>query len=279
MRAWIDTHCHLDAAEFDADRAEVRARARDAGVALCVIPAVRAGAFASVRLLAHRFGDAYALGIHPLAVAEAREGDLARLDEALADAADDPHLVAVGEIGLDYFVPELKIGVLRERQEAFFRAQLQLALRHRLPVLLHVRRSVDEVLKCVANCGAAGGIAHAYNGSREQAVRFIAAGFKLGFGGAMTYQRATRLRALAAELPQDAIVMETDAPDIPPQWLYRTATERAQGNAQGRNEPAEVARIGARLAALRGVTAAEWAAQTRANALTALPRLTAPLAL
>lgn len=273
MVTWIDTHCHLDAPEFDADRDAVRAAARRAGVGVCVIPSVRVETFDAVRLLARRCGDGYALGIHPMRVAEASNRALDELDAALHTSASDPHLVAVGEIGLDYFVPELKTGALRARQEAFFRAQLELAVRHRLPVLLHVRRSVEQVLKCVTECGAVGGIAHAFNGSREQAERFLRLGFKLGFGGAVTYERATRLRQLAIDLPDDAIVMETDAPDIPPQWLYRTAAERARGAAQGRNQPAEVARIGTHVAALRGVPAADWAAQTCRNAVAALPRL------
>lgn len=273
MPVWIDTHCHLDAPEFDADRDAVRAAARRAGVALCVLPCVGVAAFEAVRELAHRFGDGYALGIHPLCVARASDSALQALDAALRTHAGDPHLVAVGEIGLDYFVAELRSGAPRVRQERFFRAQLELAARHRLPVLLHVRHSVEPVWRAVAQSGVAGGIVHAFNGSRVQAEHFLERGFKLGFGGAMTYDRAARLRRLAAALPAEAIVMETDAPDIPPQWLYKTAAERAAGAAQGRNQPAEVARIGAELAALRGVDVGAWAEQTRSNALAALPRL------
>ena len=277
MGLWIDTHCHLDAAEFAEDVTAVRARAAQAQVALCVIPAVEVAAFDGARALAHRLGDAYALGIHPLYAGGAAEDALARLDEALTAHADDPRLVAVGEIGLDLFLPELTEGPLRDRQEQLFRGQLKLARRHRLPVILHVRRSVDQILKGLRDIEVAGGIAHAFNGSRQQADRLLALGFKLGFGGATTYERATRLRALAAELPADAIVMETDAPDIPPHWLYTTAEQRADGQAQGRNEPGELPRIGAELARLRGVTADAWAATTTANALAALPRLAALL--
>ncbi|HPL78387.1 MAG TPA: TatD family hydrolase, partial [Burkholderiaceae bacterium] len=138
MTVWIDTHCHLDAPEFGTDAAEVRARATAVGVAQCVIPAVEVANFDTVRTLAHRFGDAYALGIHPLYVARAQEADLATLDVALERHRDDPRLVAVGEIGLDYFVPELKLNPLKERQEHFYREQLKLARRHGLPVILHV---------------------------------------------------------------------------------------------------------------------------------------------
>ena len=276
MTVWIDTHCHLDAPEFSADVAAVRARAAAKNVAICVIPAVEVSAFEGVRALAHAGGDAYALGIHPLYVERAHDEDLLRLDEALTRHAGDPRLVAVGEIGLDYFVPGLAAtGPLRERQEHFYREQLKLARRHGLPVIVHVRRSVDQVLKGLRDIGVAGGIAHAFNGSRQQADAFLGMGFKLGFGGAVTYDRATRLRALAAELPPDAIVMETDAPDIPPHWLYATAEQRAAGAPQGRNEPAELPRIAADIAFLRGVSVDIWAAETTRNALDGLPRLAA----
>lgn len=273
MGAWIDTHCHLDAAEFADDLAAVRARAAAAQVALCVIPAVEVDAFDAVRALAHRFGDAYALGVHPMYVGGAAQDALERLDAALSAHADDPRLVAVGEIGLDYFVPELAAGPLRDKQETLYREQLKLARRYGLPVILHVRRSVDQILKGLRDIGAAGGIAHAFNGSRQQADMLLGLGFRLGFGGAVTYERASRLRALAAELPAQAIVMETDAPDIPPHWLYATAGQRAEGRIQGRNEPAELPRIAAEVARLRGVSANDWAAITSANALAALPRL------
>lgn len=276
MSHWIDTHCHLDAPEFAADVDAVRQRAHAAGVGLCVIPAVQAADFEGTRALAHRLGDAYALGIHPMYVPQAPEDALDQLDAALQRHADDPRLVAVGEIGLDYFVPELTApGPLRERQEHFWREQLRLARRYGLPVIVHVRRSVDEVLKAVRDIGVVGGIAHAFSGSRQQADAALGLGLKLGFGGATTFERATRLRELAATLPADAIVMETDAPDIPPHWLYATARERAAGQPQGRNEPGELPRIGAIIAGLRGVDAQDWARQTHANALAALPRLQA----
>ncbi len=273
MPCWIDTHCHLDAAEFAPDADAVRHRAAEAGVRLCVIPAVEVAAFDGARALAHRWGDAYALGIHPMYVARADDDALDRLDAALQAHAADPRLVAVGEIGLDYFEPQLSQGPLRERQERFYRAQLKLARRHGLPVILHVRRSVDQVLKGLRDVGVPGGIAHAFNGSRQQAEALAGLGCKLGFGGAVTYERATRLRTLAAELPADAIVMETDAPDIPPHWLYTTAEQRAAGQPQGRNEPAELPRIAAEVAQLRGMSVDAWAAATTANALAALPRL------
>lgn len=277
---WIDTHCHLDASEFAADAAAVRARARERGVAHCVLPAVEAAHFDAVRRLAHQFGDSYALGIHPLYVPQADAADLRRLDAALAQHRDDPRLVAVGEIGLDYFVPALCESPLRERQEHFYLEQLKLARKHGLPVILHVRRSADRLLKglrAVANGaplpgGGAPwrGIAHAFNGSEQQALEFIRLGLKLGFGGALTYERAHNLRRLAATLPPDAIVLETDAPDMPPHWLYKTADQRAVGEPQGRNEPGELPRIAQVLAQLRGMELDALALLTTRNAEAAL---------
>lgn len=270
---WIDTHCHLDAPEFEADHAAERARARALGVQRCVLPAVQRRDWPRVRQLAQQHGDAYALGIHPLYVPQAEPDDLQALDQALSEHRADPQLVAVGEIGLDYFVPALCTPDMRERQWHFYTAQLQLARRHGLPVIVHVRRSADALLKGLRQCAVSGGIAHAFNGSAQQARIFTRLGFALGFGGAMTFERATALRALACDLPLSALVLETDAPDIPPQWLYRTAQARAQGQPQGRNSPAELPRIAQVLAQLRGIDLSELARQTVANARRVLPRL------
>ncbi len=155
----------------------------------------------------------------------------------------------MGEIGLDYFVTELCTPEMRERQWQFYLAQLRLAQKYGLPVILHVRRSADMLLKGLRQVKVAGGIAHAFNGSAQQAQAFMAMGFALGFGGAMTYERATALRELARTVPEHVLVLETDAPDIPPHWLYQTAQARAAGLPQGRNTPAELPRI-ARLARL-----------------------------
>ena len=269
MPLWIDTHCHLDAPEFTADLPAVRARARQAGVGLCVWPAVRAADFERVQALATAHGDAYALGIHPLFTPHATEQDLQALEQALNQAQGDPHLVAVGEIGLDGFVPGLDMA----RQQHFYRAQLALAQRHGLPVLLHVRRSADALLSGLRQCPVVGGLAHAFNGSRQQADQFMAMGFKLGFGGALTFDRALQLRRLASDVPLNALVLETDAPDIPPRWLYRTQAERAQGAVMGRNEPAELVRIAQCLAELRGMPLADLAQASTANAMQALPKL------
>ena len=286
MTFWIDTHCHLDAAEFLPDALAVRARAAINNVAHCVLPAVEVANFDAVRRLAQAQGDSYSLGIHPLLVAHAQEADLATLDAHLLRYRDDPRLVAVGEIGLDFFVPALCVSPLRERQEYFYREQLRIARRHDLPVILHVRRSADRLLKGLRDIGGKEisgadpkwrGIAHAFNGSEQQAKAFIQLGFKLGFGGALTYERALQLRRLATSLPLEAIVLETDAPDMPPHWLYQTAGQRAAGAAQGRNEPGELPRIGAELAAMRDISPADLALATTHNAMAALPRLRALL--
>ena len=271
MAFWIDTHCHLDAPEFDADRSAVRAAGRSAGVGHCVIPAVERGNWAAVRELAHAGGDSYALGIHPLYTPQAADDDLDLLAQELAARRADARLLAVGEIGLDFFVP----GLDAERQLQIYRAQIALARRFDLPVILHVRQSSDKLLQQLRATPVRGGIAHAFNGSAQQAQMFIELGFKLGFGGAATYERAHKLRRLAAELPLSALVLETDAPDIPPHWVYTTAEQRAAGRPQGRNSPAELPRIAAVVAELRGISCEALAQATTANACAALPGLTA----
>jgi TatD DNase family protein len=263
MNMLIDTHCHLDAAEFSADRDAVVAAAQAAGVSRIVVPAVTANNFAAVGDCCVRYPACLpAYGIHPLYVAHASEADLTTLRTCLKRESDGPHPpVAVGEIGLDFFVPDSD----REKQEYFFVEQLKIARDFNLPVLLHVRRAQDAVLKQLRRFftqGGAGGIAHAFNGSRQQADAFIKLGFKLGFGGAMTFARALRIRALAASLPLTAIVLETDAPDIPPAFINGA-----------RNAPAYLPRIAAQLAGLRGISTDEVAAATSANAWETLDRV------
>ncbi len=251
----VDTHCHLDAAEFDADRDSVAQAALAAGVGRIVIPAVERANFGAVTSLCRDYSAcAAAYGIHPLYVDRAREEDL----DALGETLDREQPLAVGEIGLDRHVDPRDDA----RQEFWFAAQLQLARERDLPVLLHVRRAVDPVLKHLRRSRVPGGIAHAFNGSRQQADEFIKLGFKLGFGGAMSFPGSRRIRELAATLPIDAIVLETDAPDIPPAWRVGR-----------RNSPDQLARIAEVLAELRGTTPAEIAAATTANALAVLPGL------
>jgi len=264
---WIDTHCHLDAPEFAPDRDAVVERARSAGVSQIVLPAVNTSNLDAVRELAHRHDFAYALGIHPLCVDDAGDADLQVLADALERLRADPRLVAVGEIGIDSFVP----GLDAQRMGRFYAAQLELAQALALPVIVHVRRSADALLKPLRRIPVRG-IVHAFNGSEQQARTFVDLGFKLGFGGAMTFERALQIRRLARSLPEDALVLETDSPDIPPQWLYRTAAQRAAGETS-RNEPAQVPRIAKTLAALRGWTLEQTARITSRNARAALPGL------
>lgn len=251
----IDTHCHLDASEFDGDREAVLQRARDSGVRCIVVPSVAVFNFDAVGALCRDHVECVpAYGIHPLLIDEARLEDLDVLRERLKSG----DAVAVGEIGLDRFVPERDDA----KQEFFYAEQIKIARDAGLPVLLHVRRAVDHVLKHLRRIEVQGGIAHAFNGSRHQADEFIKRGFKLGFGGAMTWHRARHIRELAATLPLDAIVLETDAPDIPPQWVGR-----------GRNESAHLKGIAEELAALRGMSIEDVVRITTRNALDALPRL------
>jgi len=250
-----------------------------AGVSTLVIPAVTPQTFETARLAAQQCGGAYALGSHPLYVHEVGADAIEQLRGALLRWRDDPRLVAVGEIGLDHWVPHLQDEASLSQQEALYAAQLALAAEFKLPVILHVRKSADGLLKHLRRLQAIGqpvpgGIAHAFNGSEQQAMAFVGLGFKLGFGGAMTFERALQIRRLAASLPDEAIVLETDAPDIPPHWLYQRAQDRAQG-AQSRNEPAQLPRIAQTLAQLRGWDIEHTRDQTRANALAALPGLAA----
>jgi TatD DNase family protein len=260
---WIDTHCHLDASEFAGDESTVAEQAARLGVSWIVIPAIARTNFDTVAKLANQQANcAYALGIHPIFVPQAEESDLTVLRQAVAAALNDPRFVAIGEIGLDFFVPALKDGPLREKQEYFYGEQLKIARDFDLPVLLHVRRSQDMILKYLRRIHVPGGIAHAFNGSHQQAETFIDLGFKLGFGGAMTFTRALQIRRLATELPEHTLVLETDAPDISPTWLHPR-----------RNSPEELPRIGEVLANLRGIPVNELARLTSENACNALPRL------
>ena len=248
----IDTHCHLDAHEFDTDRADVLARAQAAGVAYLVVPAVNVDNFAAVRAICDQFPACLpAWGLHPVYEAQHKESDLQQLDAWL-------HMrrpLAIGEIGLDGWDKRLDFS----RQEYFFSAQLELARSHGLPVLLHLRHAVDAGINQLRRHGIRRGIAHAFNGSLQQAERLIDMGFKLGFGGAATYSRALNLRRLVKALPLSSIVLETDAPDMSPQW--------AVGQ---RNSPEYLPRIAAELAALRDMDVAALVSACTDNTRTVL---------
>lgn len=257
----IDTHCHLDAAEFDADRDQALNEAIASGVSAIVIPAVTPDNFAHVAALSQQYPQCcYALGMHPMYVDNISPSDVARLSALVSETmAQENKLVAIGEIGLDFYVTKQN----KETQEYFFSEQLNIAQVHDLPVILHVRGAIDDVLKHLRRTKVKGGIAHAFNGSMHQAEAFIELGFKLGFGGAMTYSRALKIRDLAKNLPLEAIVLETDAPDMPPAWLEKKV----------RNSPKELLLIAKTLADLRGIPVAQIIEITRKNSFDVLPKI------
>ena len=253
---FIDTHCHLDAEEFGDTQADVVRNAHAAGVSRIVVPAVSCSNFDIVRALCEQYPSCSpAYGIHPMYTDTAMPDDL----EVLHEFLQHHQPVAVGEIGMDFFINHYD----QARQEFFFVAQLKLAREFDLPVLLHIRKATDTILKNLRQHKVRGGIAHAFNGSRQQADEFIKLGFKLGFGGAMTYSRATKLRELAATLPLESIVLETDAPDIPPDFLARGLP----------NKPEYLPRIAHTLAALRNMSLQDIAQITTANAYSVLPAM------
>lgn len=259
----IDTHCHLDAAEFEADRVAVWHAARQQGVSMVVVPAVHRANWLAVQQLAEAHeGVFFALGIHPLYVNETPIDDLMALEAQLIALRDHPRLVGIGEIGLDYFVP----GLDRAWQQQVFERQLRLARDLDLPVILHSRRAVDQVTSGIRRFRPASGIAHAFNGSPQQAAQLIGLNMALGFGGAMTFDRARNIRRLAGNLPPESLVLETDAPDIAPAWVH-----------PGRNAPTELTRIAEVLASLRGWTPEDTARITSGNARRVLSRLSVAL--
>ena len=262
--AWVDTHCHLDAPEFLDTLPEIVSSAANKGVKAILLPTVQASDWGQAKNLANQYanqipGLVYTLGIHPLYINQAKESGIDILKNQIEQSLDDPRFVGIGEIGLDYFVE----GLDPLRQEYFFHAQLDLAQAFHLPVILHVRRSQDAILKALRKRKVPGGIAHAFNGSHQQAEQFIEQGFKLGFGGAATYDRALQIRRLLQELPLESIVTETDAPDIPPAWL------KEEG---GRiNQPALLPRIARQLADIRGISEEAFSKAVWQNAMQALP--------
>ena len=263
--AWIDTHCHLDAPEFKPTLLQTVGKAKQAGVQAILLPTVQASDWDQARNLVTEFaalipGLVYTLGIHPMYTKQAQESDLDLLKNQIEQSLSDPRFVGIGEIGLDYFVE----GLDPQRQEHFFHVQLDLAEQFQLPVILHVRRSQDAILKALRKRKVPSGIAHAFNGSHQQAEQFIELGFKLGFGGAATYDRALQIRRLLKELPLDSIVTETDSPDIPPAWL------KEEGGTF--NEPALLPRIATQLAEIRGMSDEAFSKVVWLNAMQALPR-------
>lgn len=251
----IDSHCHLDAAEFDADRAAVVARARASGVRAQVLPAVNAASWPVLRAVCASAPGLYAAyGLHPMYLEAHRDAHL----DALRGWIERERPVAVGECGLDLFVD----GLDPARQQCFFDGQLRLARDFDLPLIVHARRAVDQVLASIRRFAPLRGVVHSFSGSEDQAKRLVDAGFLLGFGGPVTYERAQRLRRIAASLPLEALLLETDAPDQP------DAEIRGQ-----RNEPARLPVVCTVIAGLRGMAPETLAEATAHNAvrLFALP--------
>ncbi len=244
----FDTHCHLDVAAFDKDRMQVWQRAQAQGVRTILVPAIDAAHWDGVLALCDTQPGLYpALGLHPMFLENHQWDDIAQLEQYVASH----RLLAIGEIGLDYFVHELD----RDRQRQLFEAQLAVARDAKLPVVLHVRKAHDEVLSCLKKTPVHGGTVHAFNGSEQQAMQYIDRGFKLGFGGTLTWERSRKIRALARSLPMDAIVLETDAPDM---VVAQHAGER--------NSPEYLVYCLQALSEVRDLPQAEIAQQTTSNA-------------
>lgn len=244
----IDSHCHLDAPEFGRDRDAVILRARAAGVAQQVIPAIEAKGWPRLRDICKAGSGLFpAYGLHPMYLSSHRPDHLRDLGEWIARE----HPVAVGECGLDFLVD----GLDREEQQFYFDGQLALAREFDLPVIVHARHAVDAVIASLKRTGGLRGVVHSFSGSPEQARQLWQLGFLVGIGGPATYTRANRLRSLVASMPLEHLLLETDAPDQPDAGI------RGQ-----RNEPARLAFICQTLAELRGLDAVALALATTANA-------------
>lgn len=259
----IDTHCHLDAADFDTDREAVWQSALDTGVRAMVIPAVSAATFAPIMAWCRQHPQAgFALGWHPMYIDQAPEDALQHLQqqvEAVLAGPQSHQLLAIGEIGLDFYLSRDHAA----QQIALFEGQLHIAKQYDLPVILHVRGAIDTILKYLRKHQLRGGIAHAFNGSLQQAAVFSTLGFKLGFGGAMTWPRASKIRQLAAEIDLESLVLETDAPDIPPAWLGH----------QGRNSPDQLKKIAEEMSSIRRIEISQIIEITGKNSLQVLPKI------
>ena len=252
---WIDSHCHLDFYPTPLIKNTLQS-AKKSLISNIVIPSVSLENLTRVREVASQDNTlSYALGFHPIYIDKIDNSALVKLSDSVKNSSP----VAIGEIGIDLFVKKNNI----DKQEHFLVSQLKLAIDYDLPVILHTRNAIDIVLKNLRRYKVRGGIAHAFNGSIQQAYQFIDLGFKLGFGGAMTYPRAKHIQRLAKELPIESIVLETDSPEMPPFWL-----ERGQ-----QNQPKELEKIGIFLAQLRGLDPHKMAKMISNNTFNVLPRI------
>ena len=255
----FDSHCHLDFPEFDRDRQDILEECMEHGVEAVCIPATEASTWPrvleTVRKTRTNVRQFAALGLHPCFMENHREEDLDKLREQLAENSDC--VVAVGEIGLDYSESNVESSN-RDKQKLFLHQQLEIARALDLPAILHARKAHDDVLKLLRQIKPGrGGIVHAFSGSEQQAQQYINLGFKLGFGGVITYPRARKTRQLASTLPLEAIVLETDAPDMP-----------LSGHQGLRNSPAMVKKVASELASLRNEDIKAIAGQTTINCCT-----------
>ena len=249
----IDTHTHLDFPDFDADRPRLLANAAAQGVERMVVLGVHQANWQRVWDLASTEACLpAALGLHPVYLDEHRPEHLVQLREWLARLHGDPRLCAVGEFGLDYYLPELD----KERQQALFEAQLQMACDFQLPSLLHVRRSHAQVIATLKRYKPArAGIIHAFAGSYEEAREYIKLGFRLGLGGAATWPQALRLRKTLPRLTLESVVLETDSPDMAPVMFPAV-----------RNSPEHLPAIAEALAEVMGVEVGVLAEVSSRNA-------------
>lgn len=265
--AMIDTHCHFDVPEFDHDRAAVAARAFAAGVERIVIPGYIAAQWPTLFAVCAAISQPQLLpapGLHPCYIQEHTQADLAQLEHLLRT---QKNAVAVGEIGLDYFVAELKSPALKEKQSQFFIAQLALAAEFNKPVILHVRKAHQEVIAALKKIKfTQGGIVHAYSGGIEEAKHYAALGFCLGIGGPITYEQSKRLRAVVSAMPLAALVLETDAPDMIPQPHRKAQVPREQN----RNSPEFLPAVAQAVALLKYISVAEVMAATQAQSVAVL---------
>ena len=248
MNLLVDSHCHLDASEFDVDREAVIERARAAGVQMQVVPAVTAASWPKLREVCQQATGLYpAYGLHPMFLDQHRPEHLPQLREWI----EQERPCAIGECGLDFFVESLDA----EAQQEYFLGQLKLAHEFDLPVIVHARRAVDAVIAAIRRIGGLRGVVHSFSGSPEQAAQLHKLGFLLGLGGPLTYERAQRLQRLVRTMPLEQLLLETDAPDQPDAGI------RGQ-----RNEPARLAVIARHIAALRGMDIEDVARATTDNA-------------
>ena len=249
---FIDSHTHLDFPEFDNDRNTVLERAQKSHISDIIISATTAKRWPLLSQFACQTGSPrchFAYGLHPMFIPEHQDSDLDALESILLTQK----AVAIGEIGLDFFIPEPQ----REAQIHYFVAQLEIANESNLPVIIHARKSQDIVLKYLRRYPKLAGSLHSFSGSEQQAKQFIDLGFYLGFGGPITYTRATRLRKMVSNLPLDSLLLETDSPDQPDSQHHGE-----------RNEPAYLPNVAGTIAELRGISLEEVARATSNNAKT-----------